>query len=150
MSGGENIALGAQHFDVADRAVAIERGGALQGDIQRREIALLCGNLIGQALAQGQRVGYLFKGGLDFLLVVDHLLLLTDLRQIEVGLIAPGVENRYVDFGDEVPHRAAGVKQAGELAAATGERAGQGDRRKEGRPRGADVGVGRPQAVFGL
>jgi hypothetical protein len=34
--GGENIALGAQHFDVADRAVAIERGGALQGDIQRR------------------------------------------------------------------------------------------------------------------
>jgi outer membrane protein TolC len=34
-------------------------GGALQGDIQRREIALLCGNLIGQALAQGQRVGYL-------------------------------------------------------------------------------------------
>lgn len=66
MSGGENIALGAQHFDVADRTVAIERGGALQGDIQRREIALLCGNLIGQALAQGQRVGYLFKGGLDF------------------------------------------------------------------------------------
>ena len=91
-----------------------------------------------------------FKGGLDFLLVVDHLLLLTDLRQIGVGLIAPGVENRYVDFGDEVPHRAAGVKQAGELAAATGKRAGQGDRRKEGRPRGADVGVGRPQAVFGL
>jgi hypothetical protein len=33
LSGGENIALGAQHFDVADRAVAIERGGALQGDI---------------------------------------------------------------------------------------------------------------------
>jgi hypothetical protein len=33
----------------------------------------------------GQRVGYLFKGGLDFLLVVDHLLLLADLRQIEVG-----------------------------------------------------------------
>ena len=33
LSGGENIALGAQDFDVADRAVTIERGGALQGDI---------------------------------------------------------------------------------------------------------------------
>lgn len=66
LSGGENIALGAQDFDIADRAVAIERSGALQGDIQRGEIALLGGNLIGQALAQGQRVGHLFKGGLDF------------------------------------------------------------------------------------
>jgi Cu(I)/Ag(I) efflux system outer membrane protein len=34
--------------------------------------------LIGQALAQGQRVGYLFKGGLDFLLVVDHRQSLAD------------------------------------------------------------------------
>ena len=150
MSGGENIALGAQDFDIADRAVAIERSGALQGDIQRGEIALLRGNLIGQALAQGQRVGHLFKGGLDFLFIVDHLLLLADLRQIEAGLVAPGVENRQFDFGNEVPHRAAGVKQAGEFAAAAGERAGQGDRREEGRPRGADVGVGRLQAVFGF
>lgn len=47
LSGGENIALGAQDFDIADRAVAIERSGALQGYIQRGEIALLRGNLIG-------------------------------------------------------------------------------------------------------
>ena len=82
--------------------------------------------------------------------IVDHLLLLADFRQIEVGLITPGVENWQFNFGDKVPHRAAGVKQAEELAAAAGERAGQGDRREEGRPRGADVGVGRLQSVFGF
>ena len=75
---GEQRTLGIQHFDIAHRAVLIERSGTLLGRLQRSEVALLSADLVSQALAQGQRIGDLFEGGLNFLLIIHHRLLLAD------------------------------------------------------------------------
>jgi len=72
------------------------------------------------------------------------------LGELQVALVAAGVEDRLQQLPREAPGRRARLEQVRQVAAGQARTAGQRDARKEGRARGADVGVGGDQLLLGL
>ena len=71
-------------------------------------------------------------------------------RGVEVGLVAPAVEDRQHELRRERPGQRTGLEQPEQVAARDARAAGERDAREERRPRRADVGVGGAQLLLGL
>jgi hypothetical protein len=71
----------------------------------------LCSKLLVNAVPQRERVGNLFKGGLNFLFVINHRLLLANFGQLQVGLISARIKNGNFNFRNKIPHPAPDVKR---------------------------------------
>ena len=86
---------------------------------------------------------------LDRALVLGDGDVAVDPRDVEVGLVAAGVEDRLQQLRRAGERERAALEQARELAARGAEIGGQRDAREERRPRGTDVGVGGEQLLLG-
>src|SRR5690606_1538791 len=105
--GGEQLALGVEHLEVAGHAVVVALLRQRQPRALRLDEALLRGELVVEGGAGHERVGDLAEGLLDGELVVDHRLLLPDLREPQVRAVPTPLEDRLHEARDERPHRRA-------------------------------------------
>jgi len=80
---------------------------------------------------------------------VRHCDVAPDLGRVQVCLVAATVEDRQHDLRRERPAERAAAEQSVELAAGGADAGGQRDAWIKGCTRGADIGVGRQQLLFG-
>jgi len=104
--------------------------------------------VIGTACRQSVR--YLAESGLDDLLVLRDRLVLLKLGKDEMRPIRARTEDRQRDLRCERPVGRSGLEQPGKREAFGARLSGQRDPGKECGARGADVGVGAAQYLFGL
>ena len=103
--------------------------------------------LPGQAL--GQRVSHFTKGGLHRAVVAVDGQVAVDLSNAQVGPVGTAIEDGQGDGGADVPSAIATLEQRRQRPAASADGGREVDAREEVGARHTDVGVHRPQLVFG-
>src|SRR3546814_617752 len=92
--GREEVSLGVQHLQIVRHSVPVAKLGQLCEVALRGERPCLRVDLLGQIAAGGKRISHLLKGGLYRPLIGRNGNVLARLGDIEIGRIAPEIEDR--------------------------------------------------------
>lgn len=147
--GAEQRTLGIEPGKIAVHPLLVAYLRQLEVGLTRLHQLLLGLQLLLIVSLGAERIRHFLEGGLDALLVARHRLLGAHLGYVQIRDALATVKDRQIDLRHEGPGTGATVKQPAQLVAGGARRRGQRDGREEGRTGGADIGIGRFQAVLG-
>ena len=124
----------------ADEAQAVVVGAAL---FAQSVIAFI------QLFACNQRIGNVFKCGLNGGFISNDLCLLAQFGYIKIGFVCAPVKDRQSDGRCKSPNTRTALKQAAQLAGSCTDRTGQADAWEKRRTSRADIGIGLFERMFG-
>src|SRR5690606_35015535 len=145
----QQLTLGVEQRQVTVHAGAIAAFGNGIVVLARLQQVALGLHLFGIGFVGGQTIGHITEGILDRLFVLRHADIPGALGVVQVGLQAPGGEDRHADARREAPVAPATAEQVAQLATGGTRRAGQTDAREEGGAGRTYAGVGAEQLVLG-
>lgn len=147
--GTEQRALGIESGEITVHPFLVAHLRQLEVGLVRLHQCLLRLQLLLVVNLGAERICHFLERGLDALLVARHRLPGAHLGHVQIRDALAAVKNRQIDLRHEGPGTGAAVKQPAQLVAGGARRRGQRDGREEGRTGGADIGIGRLQAVLG-
>ena len=148
--GGEQAALGIEHFEILRDAVLVARLRQLGERALRGDGADLRGDLFAQITAAGERIGHFTECGLHRLFIAGDRYGFTRAGDRQIALARAPIEDRQRDGRAEAPPQPLVADQIAERGRGEARLAGERDRGEEGGACGPDIGPRGAQLFLGL